>query len=116
MKEFLKTNTGLLVWIGGLIGGLTVFIASLIVIAQFLISPINTRLDHIENQVNNHIPTQIRELKTDIKALNQKIDQTNQRIDKLAEQTNQKFDQTNQRFDQTNQRLDKIFELLSSKD
>ncbi len=81
MKDFFQKNIGLII---GVLGGL----ASLIVILQFLVSPIYNRLDHIENQVNNHIPTQIREL-------------------------GEKIDRTNQRLDQTNQRLDRLFEMLA---
>ena len=84
MKDFFQKNIGLII---GVLGGL----ASLIVILQFLVSPIYNRLDHIENQVNNHIPTQIRRLE-------EKIDQTNQRL--------------GQKIDQTNQRLDRLFEML----
>ena len=85
MKDFFQKNIGLII---GVLGGL----ASLIVILQFLVSPIYNRLDHIENQVNNHIPTQIRRLE-------EKIDQTNQRL--------------GQKIDQTNQRLDRLFEMLA---
>ena len=103
MKDFFQKNIGLII---GVLGGL----ASLIVILQFLVSPIYNRLNHIENQVNNHIPTQIRRLE-------QKIDQTNQRLEEKIDQTNQrlgqKIDQTNQRLDQTNQRLDRLFEMLA---
>ena len=102
MKKFLQTNIGLIL---SLLGGF----ASLIIIVQFSISPIYTRLEHIENQVNNHIPTQIRDLRIDIKALDRKIDRINQELRTDIKALDQKFDQTNQR-------LDKIFEILSSKD
>ncbi len=85
MKDFFQKNAGLII---GVLCGL----ASLIVILQFLVSPIHNRLNHIENQVNNHIPTQIRRLE-------EKIDQTNQRL--------------GQKIDQTNQRLDRLFEMLA---
>ena len=110
MKDFFQKNVGLII---GVLGGL----ASLIVILQFLVSPIYNRLDHIENQVNNHIPTQIRELGEKIDRTNQRLDQTNQRLEQKIDQTNQrlgqKIDQTNQRLDQTNQRLDRLFEMLA---
>ena len=61
-----------------------VLLGGLIIILQFLVSPIDTRLTHIEEQVNNHIPTEIKEV--------------NHRIDKLQDQTNQRFDQVNQRL------------------
>ncbi len=96
MKDFFQKNIGLII---GVLGGL----ASLIVILQFLVSPIYNRLNHIENQVNNHIPTQIREL-------GQKIDQTNQRLGEKIDQTNQRLEQ---KIDQTNQRLDRLFEMLA---
>ena len=92
MKDFFQKNIGLII---GVLGGL----ASLIVILQFLVSPIYNRLDHIETQVNNHIPTQIRRLE-------QKIDQTNQRLDQMNQRLGQKIDQTNQR-------LDRLFEMLA---
>ena len=92
----------------GLILSVLVGLASLIIILKLLIGPVYARLDrldHIEDQVNNHIPTQIR-------GINQRLDQINQRFDKMQERTDQKLDQINQRFDKmqerTDQKLDKI--------
>ena len=98
MDVFLQ-NIGLIV---GFIGGF----ASLIIIFKFLLGPIYTRLEHIENQVNNHLPTQIKELKENQKELKADIKALDQKIDKIA-------DQTNQRFDQVNQRFDRLFEMLA---
>ena len=72
-----------------ILGSLIGVLASFIIILKFLLDP-------IREQVYNHIPTQIKEIKDDIKRLDQK------------------FDQVNQRFDQINQRLDKIFDILLS--
>ncbi len=64
-------------------------LASFIIILKFLINP-------IKEQVYNHIPTQIKELKDHQKELRDDI----KRLD--------------QKFDQVNQRLDKIFDILLS--
>ena len=101
MKDILAKNFPLIcAWIA--------FLGGLIIILEFLISPINTRLIHIEEQVNNHIPTQIREV-------NQRLDQTNQRLDQSLDQINQRLDQINQRLDQTNQRLDQTQDQINQR-
>ena len=98
-------------------GGPLAFLASLFIIIKSVAGPIYTRLSHVEKQVDNHIPSQIRELDQKI---DRNADQTNQRFDRINQrfdQVNQRFDQINQKIDQsasqTNQRLDKLFEILS---
>ena len=83
-----------------ILGSLIGVLASFIIILKFLLDP-------IREQVYNHIPTQIKEikehqkeLKDEIKKLDQKFDQVNQRLDRMTEQINQRFD--------------KIFDILLS--
>ena len=72
-----------------ILGSLIGVLASFIIILKFLIDP-------IREQVYNHIPTQIKEIKDHQKELKEEI---------------KKLDQ---KFDQVNQRLDRIFDILLS--
>ena len=87
-----------------ILGSLIGVLASFIIILRFLINP-------IREQVYNHIPTQIKEIKEHQKELKEEIKRLEQKFD-------QKFDQVNQRLDrmteQINQRFDKIFDILLS--
>lgn len=62
-------------------------LGGLIILGYFFLTPITSRLDRLENQVNNHLPSQIREI--------------HQRLDRMDE-----------KFDRINEQLDKIYELL----
>ena len=112
--EFFQEYIGFIL---SVLGGL----ASLIIILRLLLAPLYTRMGHIENQVDNHIPTQIRELDqrftAQIREFDQKfttqIRELREDIKALNQKTDQKIDQINQRLDQTNQRLDRLFEMLS---
>ena len=57
-----------------ILGSLIGVLASFIIILKFLINP-------IREQVYNHIPTQIKEIKDDIKRLEQKFDQKFDQVD-----------------------------------
>ena len=112
------------------IGEAAVLIFSIITVMGSLVIILRALLSPIKEQVYNHLPTQIKdlkdnqkEIKDDIKALNQKVDQNYKALDQKFDQTNQKIDQNykalDQKFDQTNQKIDQNFKevvMLLSKD
>ena len=94
-----------------ILGSLIGVLASFIIILKFLLDP-------IREQVYNHIPTQIKELKDEIKRLDQKFEEVNQtfeQVNQKLEQVNQRFEQVNQKFDQVNQRLDRMTEQINQR-
>ena len=83
-----------------ILGSLIGVLASFIIILRFLINP-------IREQVYNHIPTQIKEIKEHQKELKRL------EIKKLEQKFDQKFDQVNQKFDQVNQKFDQKFDQVN---
>ena len=77
------------------VGSFITVMGSLTIILRALLSP-------IEKQVNNHIPTQIKELKDDQREMRSELREDRKAFD-------QKFDQINQKFDQTNHKIDQNF-------
>ena len=85
------------------IGEAAVLIFSIITVMGSLVIILRALLSPIKEQVYNHLPTQIKdlkdnqkEIKADIKALNQKIDQN---YKDMTTQNNQNFKELDQKID-----------------
>ena len=52
-------------------------LGGLIILGYFFLTPITSRLDRVEEQVNNHIPSQIREI-------HQRLDHIDERFDRYG--------------------------------
>ena len=98
------------------IGEAAVLIFSIITVMGSLVIILRALLSPIKEQVNNHLPSDIQDLKDNQKELKDDQREMRKELREDIKALDQKFDQNykalDQKFDQTNQKIDQNFKEL----